>query len=220
MRIQFLRRVGGVLLVAGAVDMAVTIFRLAVAGPYPAVIDATAIAASIFLLLDGARAALWVRTLAVFLLAAGVVLVIALPFYQPVDLTLTEIRLDPASVTAKAAPMAFALCLLLWVSRELGRRPIQDAIIAAGIRRWDMRLPAQAGGGLIALVGLMLWLALHGQSAQVATSIALQQLGPGYRYHLSWISSASNGHGTSVSGVVMAWNDTEIRKVLLHWTEH
>jgi hypothetical protein len=80
-----------------------------------------------------------------------------------------------------------------------------------------MRIPMQAGGGIVALVLLLLWLALHGQSAELATSLALQQLGPDYRYHLSWISSTNNGHGTSVSGVVTAWNDKEIKQVLLRW---
>lgn len=201
----------------GLIDLAVTMVRFAAAGPYPAILDGAAVAAGIWLVWDGARAALWVRTLAVFLLAAGVVAVVAAPFYQPLDLTFTEIRLDRPGFIAKAVPLAIALGLLFWVTRELGRGPVQDAIVSAGIRRWDMRIPAQAGGGLVVLVGLMLWLALHGQSAELATSLALQQLGPEYRYHLSWISSSGNGHGTSVRGVVTAWNDREIREVLLHW---
>src|SRR5580658_3399098 len=88
-------RVGVVLVAVGLIDMALTIGRLAAAGPYPAGFDVIAIVAGIFLFRGGARAALWVRTLATFLLAAGVVLVIAAGFYQPWDLTVTEIRLDP-----------------------------------------------------------------------------------------------------------------------------
>jgi hypothetical protein len=212
-----LKRVGAVLLAVGLIDAVVTIERFAIAGPYPAAFDATAIVAAIFLFRGGPRAALWVRTLAIFLLAASIAVVIAVPFYQPLDLTFTEIRLDPANFIAKAAPVAVVLGLSLWVSRELGRQTIQDAIASAGIRRWDMRIPAQAGAGIVVLVCLLLWLALHGQSAQLAESLALQQLGPAYRYHLSWISSSGNGHGTSVSGVVTAWNDKEIKTVLLHW---
>jgi hypothetical protein len=212
-----LKRVGVVLLVVGLIDTVVTIERFAIAGPCPAAFDATAIVAGIFLFLGGPRAALWVRTLAIFLLAAGIALMIAAPFYQPLDLTLTEIRLDPTALIFKAAPIAVILVLSLWVSRELGRQPIQDAIASAGIRRWDMRIPAQAGAGVVVLVCLLLWLALHGQSAQLAESLALQQLGPDYRYHLSWISRGGNGHGTSISGVVTAWNDKEIKTVLLHW---
>jgi hypothetical protein len=101
--------------------------------------------------------------------------------------------------------------------RELGRPHIRDAIADAHIRRWDMRIPAQAGGGVVVLAALLLWLMLHGQSAELATTLAFQQLGPGYRYHLGWISSSNNGHGRSITGVVTAWNRNEIKTVLLHW---
>jgi hypothetical protein len=107
--------------------------------------------------------------------------------------------------------------LLLWVTRELGRTPIQDAIASARIRRWDMRMPAQGGTGIVLLVELLLWLMLHGQTAELARSLAFQQLGPDYRYHLSWISNSNSGHGHSVTGVVTAWNHQEVKTVLLHW---
>lgn len=217
MHSRILKRAGGVLLALGIIDGTVTIARLAVAGPYPAAIDSIAIMAGVFLLWGGPRAALWVRTLAVFMLAAGILLVIAAPLYQPLDLTVTEIRLDPAAFAAKAVAAIFMLCVTLWVTLQLGHPSVQGAIATAGIKRWDMRIPAQAGGGLVALGGLLLWLALHGQSADLATSLALQQLGPDYRYHLSWISSSNNGHGTTVTGVVTAWNEKEIKQVLLHW---
>jgi len=214
---RILRRVGRALLAVGVIEIAATISWFTAPGRYLACFGIIAAAAGIALLRGAARAALWVRTLVVFLLAGGIALVIALPFYQPVDLSMTEIRLDPADFAIKAAAAIFVVCLLLWVTRELGRQPVQDAIASAGITRWDMRMPAQAGGGVVALAFLLLWLALHGQSAELATSLALQQLGPGYRYQLSWISSANNGHGTTITGVVTAWNDREIKKVLLHW---
>lgn len=176
-----------------------------------------AVAAGIALLWSGLRAALLVRTLAVFLLAAGVSALIAAPLFQPLDLTMTEFRLDPGAFAVGGAGVLVVLALLLWLILELGRPAIQDAIVSAGIRRWDSRLPAQAGAGVTVLAGLLLWLMLHGQTADLATSLASQQLGPGYRYHLSWISTGSNGHGTSVRGVVTAWNHKEIKQVLLHW---
>ena len=214
---RIVKRTGVVLLAIGVIDGVVTIARLPMAGPYPAVLDGIAVIAGVFLLLDGPRAALWVRTIATFLLAAGIVLAIAVSLFQPLDLSITEIRLDPADIAAKAVAVLFAFCLTLWVTLQLGRPSVQDAIVNARIRRWDMRIPTQAGGGIVMLAALLLWLALHGQSAQLATSLALQQLGPDYRYHLSWISSSNNGHGTTVTGVVTAWNKQEIKKVLLHW---
>jgi hypothetical protein len=214
---RILRRAAAVLLAVGIIDGAITIARLPVTGVYPALLDGSAILAGGFLLFGGPRAALWVRSFAVFMLAAGIVMLIAAPFFQPLSLTITEVRLDPLDFAARAAEVLFVLCLTFWITRQLGRLPVQDAVASARIRRWDMRLPAQAGGGVAMLVVLLPWLALHGQSAELATSLAIQQLGPAYRYHLSWISNSNNGHGTSVTGVVTAWNGKEIKKVLLHW---
>ena len=217
MHSQIMNRVGAVLLAVGIIDGIVTILRLARSGPYPALLDGVAVAAGIALLAGGPRLALWVRSLAIFMLAACVVGIVAAPLFQPLGLSITEIRLDPTAFGAWAARVVAVAGVTLWVAWRLGHRAVKDAIIAAGIRRWDMTLPAQAGVGVTALAGLLLWLTLHGQSADLATSLALEQLGPDYRYHLSWISSARNGHGTTITGVVTAWNAREIRKVVLHW---
>jgi hypothetical protein len=214
---QSLKRAGWVLSAAGLLAGAAAIAPLAVVGPFLAGFAAVAILTGICLLRGGPRAGLWVHTLAVFLLVAGVTASIVAPFFQPLDLTLTEIRLYPGDFAIAATMAAIVLGLLLWVSLELGRPPVQDAIANARIRRWDMRIPAQAGGGVVALAGLLLWLALHGQSAQLATSLALQQLGPDYRYHLSWISNSHSGQLRSVTGVVTAWNHQEVKTVLLQW---
>jgi hypothetical protein len=213
---QVLRRTGGVLLAVGFIGGVVTIARRAVAGPCLAVAAIT-ITAGIALLWGGPRAALWIRTLAVFLLAAGISALIAGPFYQPLDLTITQIRLDQGDFAVAVGSAISVLALLLWVTRELGRPPVLDAIASARITRWDMRMPAQAGSGVVILACLLLWLMLHGQTAELATSLAFQQLGPDYRYHLSWISNSHSGHGTSVTGIVTAWNHKEIKTVLLHW---
>jgi hypothetical protein len=217
MHSQSPKRAGWVLLAAGILAGSATIARIAVPGPCLAVFAGISVLAGTFLLLGGPRAALWVRTLAVFLLAAGITVLIAAPFYQPPDLTFTELRLDPGAFATAAALAVLVLGLLLWVIRELGRPPIQDTVVRAGIRRWDMRMPAEAGSGIIVLAGLLLWFMLHGQSAELATSLALQQLGPSYRYHLSWISNSNSGHGRSITGVVTAWNHQEVKTVLLHW---
>jgi hypothetical protein len=217
MQTPVLKRVGGVLCAAGVIALAVTFAMVTEVRVYAAAIEVAAILAGIWLWRGSPRAALWVRSLAVFLLAAGLSVVILAPFFQPLDLTLTQIRLNPADFAIGAALAALVVGLLLLTILELGRKEVRDMISGARIRQWEMRLPAQAGGGLVALAGLLLWLTLHGQTAELATSLASQQLGPDYRYHLSWIGSTGNGHGTSITGVVTAWNAKEIKKVLLHW---
>jgi hypothetical protein len=211
------KRAGAVLLAVGIAGGAATLVRFAEAGPSPAIFAAIAVFAGAFLLADGPRAVLWVRTIAVFMFTGGVTAVVIAPLFQPLDLTFVELRLDPAHFAIEAAAILFGLCVTFWVTRELDGPAARDGIASAGITRWDMRMPARAGAGVAALAGLLLWLALHGQSADLAMSLAIQQLGPDYRYHLSWISSANNGQGTTVTGVVTAWNEKEIRRVLLHW---
>jgi hypothetical protein len=148
------------------------------------------------------------------------VLAVALLCFQPLDLTLTEIRLRPDEIAPGAGLVIAVLVVAFWAAWELGRPSVRDEIMRAGIKRWDMTMPAQAGGGVVALVAFMLWLTLHGQSAQLAESLASQQLGPDYRYHLTWISSTKTDKGTSVRGTVTAWNEREIKTVLLHWETH
>ena len=152
-----------------------------------------------------------------FMLGATVIALIGLLLLRPLDLTITEFHLDPALFLWPSLTAIVVVCVQLWVVRVLGREPIQAAIARAGSWRGNSRIFLQAGGGVAALAGFLLWLTLHGQTAQLAESLALQQLGPGYRYSLTWISRSGNGHGTSVSGVVTAWNDKEIKKVLLRW---
>jgi hypothetical protein len=217
MHSQDLKRVGWVLLAAGILAGTAIVIPLAVVGAGLAIFAGIAIPAGVFLLRGGPRAVLWVRTITVFLSVFGVAALFAAPVYQPLDLTITEIRLHPGDFALGACVATILLGLLLWVTRQLGRATIEDAIASAHIRRWDMRMPAQAGGGFAAMAALLLWLMLHGQSAELATSLAFQQLGPGYRYHLSWISNSNDGHGRSVTGVVTAWNRNEVKTVLLHW---
>jgi hypothetical protein len=62
-----------------------------------------------------------------------------------------------------------------------------------------------------------LWLTLHGQSKALAEQLALQQLGPGYRYQLRWLGGERIAGREAVRATVLAWNATEIRTVLIHW---
>jgi hypothetical protein len=61
--------------------------------------------------------------------------------------------------------------------------------------------------------------ALSGESAAKAKSIAQAQLGDGYYYHVSSLRISTDSRGTVVSADVTAWNDTEIRRIPAEWRE-
>ena len=220
MHASILKRVGGVLLAVGLIDIAVMIYCVANHISYWSSFNIFSVVAGIFLLRGSLRAASLIRRFAVFILAAVLSLLIALPFLQPLDLTLTQLRLDPVTFLGAVVIGAFALCLLFWVSRELGRQPIQAAFASAGIKRRDMRIPAAAGVGLVVVVSIFLVAFLQlGGSAEHAKSMAEQQVGAGYRFHVRSLSMINNSQGKFVSGVVTAWNDHEIRNIPVHWEE-
>jgi hypothetical protein len=214
-----LKRVGAVLLAVGLIDIAVMIYCIANGVSYSSSFNIFAVVAGIFLLRGSLRAASIVRWFSVFMLSGFVALLIAWPLMQPVGLTLTQIRLNPGTSIATFAVLAFVLGLLFWLARELGREPVLAARASAGRKPRDMRIPAAAGVGMVIVMIIFMTLLLGGETADRAKSMAEQQVGPGYRFHVSALNIATNNQGTSVSGVVTAWNDNEIRTVPVHWVE-
>jgi hypothetical protein len=214
-----LKRAGTVLLAVGLIDIAVMAYCITNRIAYSSSLNIFAVVAGIFLMLGNLRAASIVRWFAVFMLAALVALCMAWPFLQPVDLTLTQVRLRPVASVATVALLAFVVALLFWVARELGRAPVQAARVAAGRKLRDMRVPASVGVGLVVVMGIFLAVLLGGESASRARSMAEQQVGAGYRYHVSALNIAKTSQGTFVSGIVTAWSQTEIRDVPVQWEE-
>ena len=214
-----LKRVGSVLLIVGLIDIAAMIYCIANGISYSSSFNIFAVIAGIFLLRGSLRAASVVRWFAVFMFAAFVALLIAWPFMQPLDLTLTQFRLNPAASVATVALIAFVLGLLFWLARELGHEPIQAARASAGRKQQDMRIPAVIGVALVVVMGIFLALLLGGESAERAKSMAEQQVGPGYQFHVSSLNIIKNSQGAFVSGIVTAWNDKDIRNVPVHWEE-
>ena len=110
-----LKRVGSVLLVVGLIDIAVMIYCIANGISYSSSFNIFAVIAGIFLLRGSLRTASVVRWFAVFMLSGFVALLISWPFMQPLDLTLTQLRLNPGASVAAVALVAFVLSLLFWL---------------------------------------------------------------------------------------------------------
>lgn len=217
--IHILKRVGIVLLAVGLIDIAVMIYCIANHLSYSSSLSIFAVFAGIFIMRGSLRAASLVRWFSVFMLAGAVALLIAWPFMQPFSLTLTQLRLNPAESIEKVMFIAFVLGLLVWLIRELGREPVMAARAAAGRKQRDMRIPVAAGVGIAVVMGIFMASLLGGESADRAKSLAEQQVGSGYRLHVSSLKITKNNQGTFVYGVVTAWNDSEIRSLPVHWEE-
>jgi hypothetical protein len=216
---RILKRVGAVLLAVGLLDIGVMIYCIANRISYSSSFNVLAVVAGIFLMRGSLRAASIVRWLSVFMLSALLAMLIAWPIVQPLALTFTQLRLNPGYSTLAILFTAVLLGLLYWLARELGREPVRAARVDAGRKQQNMRIPAGLGVALVVVGSIFLGFLLGGESAVRAKSMAAEQVGPGYRFHVSSLSIAKNNGGTFISGVVTAWNEASIRQVPVHWEE-
>lgn len=218
LHIPLLRRVGAVLLAAGLITLAALALDMFqgmaafIAGP-----SLVAVVGGVGLWRGSLRAALGVRWVAAFLLAAGLGLLFFLPLMQPFSLTFAQLRLGQGPSLSLLAAAVLGVLWLAWVVWQLGRAPIDTARTDAGLKPRDMRIPAAAGVALVVALGVFLVSMRVGASAHQARALAEQAVGEGYRFHISWLSRVRTGTVSQVSAVVIAWNDNEIRRIPVQW---
>ena len=179
-----LKRVGVVLLVVGLADIAWMIYCIIHKISYSSSLNLFAVIAGVFLMRGSLRTASTVRWFGVFFLSAAVAMIFTSPALQPMDLTLTQFRLDPLNFGVGAVFVVFILAFLYWVITELGREPVLVASDAAGVKRRNMRISAGLGVALVIGLGVSLHFFLGGESAARAISMAEKKVGPGYQLHV------------------------------------
>ncbi|WP_426339439.1 hypothetical protein ACN9MZ_24470 [Pseudoduganella sp. S-14] len=202
--IPILKRAGMVLVVLGTCDLLAIRSGLFLLGA----------AAGIGLLFGSLHMASLVRWVAAFALCALGVMMLAWPLMQPVDLTLTQLRLQPR-VLPSLVTSATWLLLLHWLYRTLGAPAVLAARRAAGHKARHMGLAAASGAALSLMLCVALSLLLHGDVAERARRAAERQFGPDYRYHVA----ALKVDGKRVEGLVTAWNGNEIRHIPVAWQD-
>jgi len=216
--IPLLKRAGAVLVVLGALDLLVLLYSSLAGLAYASSFHVFAVAAGIGLLRGSLRAASLVRWCAAFGLCACGVMLLAWPLMQPVDLTLTQLKLQPR-VLPSIGTTAALLVLLHWLYRTLGAPAVLAARRAAGRKPRHMGVPAASGAGLALALCALLSLLLHGEASEHARQVAQRQFGPDYRYHVAALKVSRSGRGKQVEGVVTAWNASEIRSIPVAWRE-
>lgn len=206
--IPILKRAGMVLVVLGTCDLLAIRSGLFLLGA----------AAGVGLLYGSLHMAGLVRWTAAFGLWALAVMMLAWPLMQPVDLTLTQLKLQPR-ILPSLVTSATWLVLLHWLYRTLGAPVVLAARRAAGHKPRHMGLAAASGAALSLLLCVILSLLLHGEAADRALRAAERQYGPDYRYHVAALKVSESGKGKQVEGLVTAWNGNEIRSIPVAWQE-
>jgi hypothetical protein len=145
-----LARVGLVLLVLGVVDISIMVYSIVNGISYSSSFNIFAVCLGVLLIRGNLWAASVVRFFCALFAASTVTLVAILPFLQPINLTLAEIR--QGSLFDLLVPLAF-LASSLWAAVELNGEPIHAAFHAAGKSVAPLAFPVSLGIGLVAAAG-------------------------------------------------------------------
>ncbi|HWW71997.1 MAG TPA: hypothetical protein VN089_18805 [Duganella sp.] len=215
---QILHRAGVVLLVVGAVDIAYMIWCLSTGASYSYSMTIPAVIAGVLLMrgsLKAASALIWIAAILLpMALASG-----AMSLMQPIDLTMTELRLAPATHFGAALPLVIFCGLLYWLLQQLGRQPVQAAMQTTGRKKPAINVALTIGVALamLALTGKQL-----GQKSdlkQKAEQLAQEKHGAQFRYYATKITPRDDMEGTFVEARVQAWNQDSVDTVDVFWKE-
>ena len=213
-----LKRCGIVLIVVGALDIAYMVWCIANDRSYSSSLNIFALVAGILLVRGSLKAARWVAMGASFLFAAGALAIVGLPFIYPIGYWFAVLR-HRAGVAVTIVIALALMSVLFWIRQQLLRSEVLKAEQDAGVRAPRVRLAAIIGAFLPVLLVAVLSMMLHGGTAKEAIRRARQELGGNYQFVVTSMQMNSTTTEKNVAAVVTAYNDTEVRSILVKWKE-
>jgi hypothetical protein len=205
MHLPILKRCGQVLIVVGALDIALMIWYVANGSSYSSSLNIFAVVGGILLVRGGLKTSRWVAALATFMLAASVLGLVVMPFMYPLGYWLAVLRSGAGAIVS--------------LGQQVLRSEVLEAQRAAGLPPPRTKLALMVGSALPLLLVLLLGFTFRGDTAHEAIRRAEQQLGGNYRYAVTSLQMSSNLDGTSVFAIVAAYNDTELKNIQVSWKE-
>jgi hypothetical protein len=217
--LSILRRAGVALIVIGVIDVGVMIYCIVYRLRYSSSFNIFAIIAGIFLMRGSLRAAKAISLYGSFMLAALIGIAFAWPVFIPLGLALAALRIYPMRSAASLAYVIAILGVSFWVVRQLRRDAVLAASARSGTRIRSLTGPILGGAAIVLFVTTMTALGVRSDHAKRAEQIAASHVGNGYNLYVTSMRTVRTGRGRTVSAVVFAWNDREIRKVPVNWDE-
>ncbi|MGA9723114.1 MAG: hypothetical protein WBQ86_11710 [Candidatus Binatus sp.] len=217
--LPILRRVGVVLIVVGVVDVGVMIYCIVHRIGYASSFNVFAIIAGIFLMRGSLRTAATISRFAAFMLAGFLGIVLLWPVYLPPGLALAALRFYPVRSLAYLAFVVALLAFLFWVVRQLSDEAVLAASARSATKIRSLRGPILASSAIVVFIVSMTALGARSDHAKRAEQIAASHVGIGYKLYVTSMRTVRTGKGRTVSAVVFAWNDQEIRKIPVSWDQ-
>jgi len=213
-----LRRAAVPLFLLALMDVVTAVFRLSDGMSHGFFLNLTWLDAAVAIWSGSLRAASTVRWLGWLTLPPWPIIALVGVAMAP-DLTLTQMRLYPLVYVGHMLIECIRFALFCWGLGELGRAPLLAACAAAGRAVRDMRIPLALGCAIAIALACTMVGVLHGERAMHAEKMAAEKFGTAYRYNTDYVSVFKGTGGTTVSALVVAWNDKEIVTFPVSWKE-
>ena len=215
MHLTTLRRVGLVLMLVGAADIALMIYTVAHGRSYSSSLNIFALVAGILVYRGRLGATRVVAHAAAFMFAALVGVIVFLPLVVPSDLVVISARLYPESWALTVLFTVAGLAALAWIRGQL-----TTGSVAAAFERSGGQVPrttiALATGAVLSLVAVLaVRAAIGGESAQRAMGRAREQVGGDYRFLVTNMTLSYGREGKRGQALVLAYRPGEMRPVLV-----
>lgn len=210
---SLLRWIGTIVMVVGVLELVYGLFA-APAGTVKFQVTFLLLGCVVFF--GGLRTAAVVAWLAWLALVPALGMILQIFVVMPFDLVLTSMRLNPWYMPGLVIQFAISFGVAAFLALELRRGAFIDALLAAGDKVRNMRIPLGLGALIaLTLLGLQLKM-LNGVDADKAKELVAAELGPQYQYYASYVGYEFGAKSNAVA-TVEAWNDKEIRTVPVRW---
>jgi hypothetical protein len=210
-----LRRVGWLLIAIGCVDIAFMIYCIANAWNYSSSFNIFSVVAGILLIRGSLKTARVIAWFLAFFLAGFGAMLIALPFLQPLDLSMAQVRSNLPVAAVALAIYSIVLALLVWIYIQLRSPDVLKASLSAGLKTSAPKSAFVLGMGLVATLAVAMQFMAHSKSAAKAVQLAREQVGPGYRFHLAGMRWTGN----QISADVTAYNELQVKTLTVKWQQ-
>lgn len=214
--VPVMRRVAKVTLAMACIDLAQTIHAAQTANAWR--LDLSGVVLTLMLAFGGLRIAelvRWCSWAAAPVWAAYALLMLT----QPLDLTLTQLRLTPGWWSLAVLLPLLKMGVAIWTARELGSEPLMQARALERRKVRNMRIPLGLG-----VLSALAWCVLStmifgGERARHAEQLAAQRGGAQYRYHTASLQVVQSSGQTRVFATVSVWNDHAVHYMAVNWKE-
>lgn len=207
------RKVGIVLLIIGIIDIGVMAYCIANKINYSSSFNIFVVIAGALLLRGGVKTARVVRWFSAFFVFAFVGMVFLFPIAMPIQLLVTQIKLNLVGILGSYAFSLIFIGVLIWVYMQLSAPKSLAKLEQAGYKTGKPKSALYAAIGIMAFGGIMFEVLFNSESVEKAKTLAKEQLGVNYNYHISSLSISGN----KVVAHVTAYNSDEIKNIQIKW---